>query len=71
MKRPARLPSAAIVSIIDAVFTRILKPWYGQPSWETVKLYEEHDPRPCFRRSTSISLRALLCESIMTRESSR
>jgi uncharacterized protein associated with vWA-MoxR-VMAP ternary system len=30
------------------VFTRILKPWYGQPRWETVRLYEEHDPRRLF-----------------------
>jgi Predicted choline kinase involved in LPS biosynthesis len=41
-------PAEQVVPIIDAVFTRILKPWYGQPRWETVRLYEEHDPRPLF-----------------------
>jgi hypothetical protein len=41
-------PAEQVVPIIDAVFTRILKPWYGQPRWETVRLYEEHDPRRLF-----------------------
>ena len=41
-------PAEQVLPIIDAVFTRILKPWYGQPRWETVRLYEEHDPRGLF-----------------------
>jgi anti-anti-sigma factor len=43
-----RRPAEEVVPLIDAVFTRILKPWYGQPRWETVRLYEEHDPRRLF-----------------------
>jgi anti-anti-sigma factor len=43
-----RRPTEEVVPLIDAVFTRILKPWYGQPRWEPVKLYEEHDPRRLF-----------------------
>ena len=41
-------PAEQVVPIIDAVFTRILKPWYGQPRWETIRLYAEHDPRRLF-----------------------
>ena len=41
-------PAEEVVPLIDAVFTRILKPWYGQPRWEPVRLYEEHDPRRLF-----------------------
>jgi anti-anti-sigma factor len=41
-------PVEQVLPIIDAVFTRILKPWYGQPRWETVRLYDEHDPRGLF-----------------------
>jgi len=43
-----RRPANEVVPLIDALFTRILKPWYGQPRWEPVKLYEEHDPRRLF-----------------------
>jgi hypothetical protein len=43
-----RRPADEVVPLIDAVFTRILKPWYGQPRWEPVSLYEEHDPRRLF-----------------------
>ena len=31
-----------------ALFTRVLKPWYGQPRWEPIALYAEHDPRRLF-----------------------
>jgi anti-anti-sigma factor len=43
-----RRPADEVVPLIDALFTRILKPWYGQPRWEPVRLYEEHDPRRLF-----------------------
>jgi anti-anti-sigma factor len=43
-----RRPVEQVLPLIDAVFTRILKPWYGQPRWEQVALYADHDPRRLF-----------------------
>ena len=37
-----------MVRLVDTLFTRVLKPWYGQPRWEPVALYAEHDPRRLF-----------------------
>ena len=34
--------------LVNALFTRVLKPWYGQPRWEPVALYADHDPRRLF-----------------------
>lgn len=31
-------------ALFDRIFTYILKPWYGQPNWETMRLYREHNP---------------------------
>lgn len=33
-----------LIPLFDTIFTRILKPWYGQPRWEKIKPYQEHDP---------------------------
>jgi len=43
-----RRPAAEVVPLVHALFTRVLKPWYGQPRWEPVALYAEHDPRRLF-----------------------
>jgi hypothetical protein len=43
-----RRPVEEVLPLVDAVFTRILKPWYGQPRWEPVRLYQDHDPRRLF-----------------------
>ncbi len=43
-----RRPAGEVVSLVDALFTRVLKPWYGQPRWEPVALYAEHDPTTLF-----------------------
>jgi Ternary complex associated domain 9 len=43
-----RRPVADVVALVHALFTRVLKPWYGQPRWEPVALYAEHDPRRLF-----------------------
>jgi anti-anti-sigma factor len=43
-----RRPPAEVVALMHALFTRVLKPWYGQPRWEAVTLYAEHDPRRLF-----------------------
>lgn len=41
-------PVADVVAIFDRLYTKILKPWYGQPRWEPVKLYEDHTPLRLF-----------------------
>jgi hypothetical protein len=41
-------PVADVVAIFDRLYSKILKPWYGQPRWEPVKLYEEHTPLRLF-----------------------
>jgi hypothetical protein len=43
-----RRPVGDVLRLIDTLFTRVLKPWYGQPRWEPVALYAEHDPRRLF-----------------------
>jgi anti-anti-sigma factor len=43
-----RRPAADVVRLVQALFTRVLKPWYGQPRWEPLALYAEHDPRRLF-----------------------
>jgi hypothetical protein len=43
-----RRPVGDVVRLVDTLFTRVLKPWYGQPRWEPVALYAEHDPRRLF-----------------------
>lgn len=39
-------PVAELLPIFDRVFTQTLKPWYGHPVWDTVHLWQEHDPLP-------------------------
>ncbi len=36
------------LKILHRVFTKILKPWYGQPRWEEIQPYRDHDPRRMF-----------------------
>jgi anti-anti-sigma factor len=43
-----RRPAAEVSALFRALFTRVLKPWYGQPRWEPIALYKEHDPRRLF-----------------------
>jgi anti-anti-sigma factor len=43
-----RRPADEVVGLVHALFTRVLKPWYGQPRWEPIALYAEHDPRTLF-----------------------
>ncbi|WP_291321291.1 anti-sigma factor antagonist [Desulfonatronospira sp.] len=44
----AGLPEQDLQSIIYRVFTSILKPWYGQPRWDILRPYMDHDPRRLF-----------------------
>ena len=39
-----RRPTEELIPIFDRIFTEILKPWYGQPRWERVRLFEQHNP---------------------------
>lgn len=39
-----RRPSEELIPIFDRIFTDILKPWYGQPRWDRVRLFDEHTP---------------------------
>lgn len=41
-------PLEELKPLFDAIFTKVLKPWYGQPRWETIHPYEEHDPQRLF-----------------------
>jgi anti-anti-sigma factor len=41
-------PVEDVTAIFDRLYTKILKPWYGQPRWEPVKLYADHTPLRLF-----------------------
>lgn len=42
------LPVENLLTLFDIIFTHILKPWYGQPRWEMIKPYQEHNPLGLF-----------------------
>ncbi|WP_054698052.1 phosphotransferase [Syntrophomonas palmitatica] len=35
-------------ALFSRIFTSILKPWYGQPVWESMRLYQQHNPLRLF-----------------------
>ncbi len=37
-------PVEELLPLFDRIFTDIMKPWYGQPKWETVCPYNEQNP---------------------------
>ncbi|MBN1105150.1 MAG: STAS domain-containing protein [Deltaproteobacteria bacterium] len=39
-----------LLALLERLFTQILKPWYGQPRWEEIRPYEEHNPLILFPR---------------------
>lgn len=41
-------PAEELISLFDRIFTNILKPWYGQPRWEAIHPYADHDPTRIF-----------------------
>ncbi len=41
-------PVEKLLPLFDEIFTHILKPWYGQPRWEVIKPYQEHNPLNLF-----------------------
>jgi len=48
-------PVDELPPLFDRIFTDVLKPWYGQPSWQRLKLWSDHTPTrnsfPIFPRS--------------------
>ncbi|UCG14431.1 MAG: STAS domain-containing protein [Deltaproteobacteria bacterium] len=46
-----RRPVEDLLPLFDAIFTDILRPWYGQPTWEPIYPYSEHDPTLTFFES--------------------
>jgi len=51
-----------LLPLLHRLFTHILKPWYGQPRWEEIRPYAEHNPIQLFphiledgEKATSIS----------------
>lgn len=41
-------PTTELIPLFDKIFTHILKPWYGQPRWEMIKPYQDHNPLGLF-----------------------
>jgi anti-anti-sigma factor len=41
-------PVEELIPIFETIFTKILKPWYGQPHWEEIYPYVEHNPMALF-----------------------
>jgi anti-anti-sigma factor len=37
-----------VLALFDRLYTKILKPWYGQPRWEPIRLYADHSPLGLF-----------------------
>lgn len=43
-----RRPIQELAPLFDNIFTNVLKPWHGQPRWDTLRPYEEHNPMRLF-----------------------
>ncbi|MCK4313121.1 MAG: phosphotransferase, partial [Candidatus Cloacimonetes bacterium] len=43
-----KLPAEKLIPIFDRIFTDVLKPWYGQPKWELIYPFKEHNPCEMF-----------------------
>lgn len=41
-------PVEELLPLFDRVFTRVLKPWYGQPRLQTIRPFREHNPLASF-----------------------
>ena len=41
-------PVEEVLPLLRRLYTEILKPWYGQPRWEPVRLYADHTPLRLF-----------------------
>jgi anti-anti-sigma factor len=37
-------PADALIPLFDRIFKTVLKPWYGQPRLENIRLWESHSP---------------------------
>jgi hypothetical protein len=43
-------PIEEFLRLLETLVTRILKPWYGQPRFEALTLFADHDPKELFPR---------------------
>lgn len=41
-------PTEELIPLFNKIFTHILKPWYGQPRWEMINPYQDHNPLGLF-----------------------
>lgn len=41
-------PIGELIAIFETIFTNILRPWYGQPKWEELYPFAEHNPMNLF-----------------------
>lgn len=41
-------PTHEVLPLLERLFAGILKPWYGQPRWEEIRPYREHNPLHLF-----------------------
>ena len=41
-------PTEDVLRMFHRLYTQILKPWYGQPRWEPIRLYADHTPLRLF-----------------------
>lgn len=41
-------PAEELIPLFNTIFTNILKPWYGQPRWEEIYPYVDHNPLSLF-----------------------
>lgn len=41
-------PAGDLIPIFETIFTNILRPWYGQPKWEEIYPFAEHNPMNLF-----------------------
>ncbi len=41
-------PADELIPVFETIFTNILRPWYGQPKWEEIYPFAEHNPMNLF-----------------------
>lgn len=52
-------PVPEFLGLFEQLFTRVLKPWYAQPKWEEVFLYQDHTPLRLFPTLIEVAEREL------------
>lgn len=52
-------PVPEVLRLFEQLFTRVLKPWYAQPKWEDLFLYQDHTPLRLFPTLLEVAEREL------------